>query len=152
MSYVTVAPELIGHAAGQLERLGAELSAAHAAATPATVGILAPAADEVSTAFTALMSTHAQEFQALSLRAASFHNQFVSQLNAAAASYGQAEFTNASAMAPAGESVPASTPPSVPVFLFFVAAALLFGPAVFREIGGTLYEYFKEFIEGTLPL
>jgi hypothetical protein len=56
--------------------------------------VLAPAADEVSAAITALMNSSAQEYQALSAQAATFHSQFVSLMNAGAGAYSLTEAAN----------------------------------------------------------
>jgi hypothetical protein len=98
MSLVTVAPEFVGQAAGQLESIGSALTEAAAAAAAPTTGVLAPAADEVSAAITALFGSHAQQFQALSAQAEMFHNQFVGLLNAGAGAYVSTELANAAAV------------------------------------------------------
>ena len=97
MSFVTVVPEHIGHAAGQLENIGSALTAANAAAAAPTTNVVAAAEDEVSAAVASLFSSHAQEFQALNARAAAFHIEFTNLLNAGAASYISTEITNAAA-------------------------------------------------------
>ncbi|NKE29877.1 PE family protein, partial [Mycobacterium tuberculosis] len=50
----------------------------------------------VSAAIAALFGTHAQEYQALSARVATFHEQFVRSLTAAGSAYATAEAANAS--------------------------------------------------------
>jgi hypothetical protein len=95
MSFVTVAPEFVGQAAADLESIGSALSSANAAAAAPTTGVIAPGADEVSLAITALFGTHARQYQALSAQAATFHSQFVSMLNAGAGSYLATEVANA---------------------------------------------------------
>ena len=97
MSFVTVAPELIAHAAGQLESIGSALRSAHAAAAAPTTGVVAAAGDEVSAAIASLFSSHAQGFQAVSAQAVAFHSQFTNLLNAGAGSYLSTEITNAAA-------------------------------------------------------
>ena len=97
MSFVTVVPEHIGHAAGQLENIGSALTAANAAAAAPTTNVVAAAEDEVSAAVASLFSSHAQEFQALNARAAAFHIEFTNLLNAGAGSYISTEITNAAA-------------------------------------------------------
>jgi type IV secretory pathway VirJ component len=95
MSSLMVAPEAVSQAAGQLGTIGSELNAAHVTAAPPTTGVLAPAADEVSAAITALMGTHAQQFQAVSAQMATFHNQFVGLVKSGAGAYVSSEATNA---------------------------------------------------------
>ncbi len=99
MSFISVVPESVATAATDLARIGSTLSSAHAAAAVPTTGILAAAQDEVSAAIAALFSGHGQGFQALSARAAAFHEQFVQQLTAGAQSYVSAEAANAAAFA-----------------------------------------------------
>ncbi len=94
MSMLSITPDAVVGAGGNLENLGFALRSAAAAASR-TTAIAAPAADEVSTAVTSLFGVHAQEFQAVSARAAAFHDQFVSLLNGGAAQYVNAELTNA---------------------------------------------------------
>jgi len=95
MSFATVVPEFVGQAAADLEGIGSALSSANAAAAAPTTGVIAPGADEVSLAITALLGTHARQYQALSAQAATFHSQFVSMLNAGAGSYVGTEVANA---------------------------------------------------------
>jgi hypothetical protein len=95
MSFVTVAPEFVSQAAADLEGIGSALSSANAAAAAPTTGVIAPGADEVSLAITALFGTHARQYQALSAQAATFHSQFVSMLNAGAGSYVSTDVANA---------------------------------------------------------
>ncbi len=87
MSYVSVVPETVAAAASNLANLGSTISAANAAAAAPTTSVLAAAQDEVSTAIAALFGSHAHQFQALSAKAAAFHDQFVQALTGGAASY-----------------------------------------------------------------
>jgi hypothetical protein len=102
MSFVSVVPDVVAQAAGELDSLGSTLSAANATAAAATTGVAAPAADEVSAAIATLLDRHAQEFQALSAQAATFHSQFANFLNAGAGSYISAEIANMHAAAASG--------------------------------------------------
>lgn len=70
---------------------------AGAAPGPSTTGVVAAAADEVSTAVATLFSAHAAEYQALSSMAASFHQQFVQVLSAAGSAYAGEEAAIANA-------------------------------------------------------
>ena len=96
MSYVFAAPEALSSVATDIDGIGSALNSAHAAAAGRTTAVLAMAADEVSTAIVGLFNAHAQEFQALSARAAAFHAQFVHTLTASSASYLSAEAANVS--------------------------------------------------------
>ncbi|VBA61703.1 Triacylglycerol lipase [Mycobacterium attenuatum] len=60
--------------------IGSPLTAANLAAAAQTTGVLAAAGDEVPAAIAALFSAHAQDYQALSVRAAAFHAEFVQAL------------------------------------------------------------------------
>jgi hypothetical protein len=95
MSFVYLMPDVISTAATDLAGIGSSLNAASVTTAAPTSSILAAAADEVSEAVAALFSDNAQEFQALSARAADFHQWLVQTLNASAA----AEAANAAAAA-----------------------------------------------------
>lgn len=94
MSLVSVTPDVVGAASANIEQIGSALRAAHAAAAAQTTAIAAPAADEISQAITSFFGTAAQDYQALSARAAAFHENFVSTLNAGAGQYVAAEAAN----------------------------------------------------------
>ena len=83
MSYLMADPGMLMAAAGDLAGIGSALSEANTAAAAPTTGVLAAGADEVSSAVTALFSSHAQTFQALSAEAAAFHQRFVELLTSA---------------------------------------------------------------------
>ncbi len=91
MSFVLAAPEALTAAASDLAGLGSTITSAHAAAAAPTTGIMAAAADEVSTQIATLFSEHGQLFQQLSKQAAGFHDQFVQALSAGANKYVAAE-------------------------------------------------------------
>jgi hypothetical protein len=95
MSFVSVTPDIVGQAAGELDSIGSTLSAANAAAAASTTAVTAPGADAVSAAVAALLGAHAEEYQAIGAQAADFHTQFVSLLNAGTGSYVSAELANA---------------------------------------------------------
>jgi PE family len=95
MSLLSVAPDIVSEASGNLENLGTALRSANASAASQTTAVVAPAADEVSAAITAALGTHAQEFQTLNAQAAAFHDEFVSRLSGGAAQYVSTELANA---------------------------------------------------------
>lgn len=95
MSILSVAPDIMNAAAGNLAEIGSAMTAANAAAAPPTTGLVAMAADQVSAAVTAAFATHAQDYQALSARMAAFHDQFVRSLSNGAGAYLCAEIANA---------------------------------------------------------
>ncbi|WP_263988525.1 PE family protein, partial [Mycobacterium conspicuum] len=98
MSFVVVAPDALAAAATDLENIGSALSAAHAAASAPTAGVLAAGADEVSAALASLFSGHARAYQALSTEAAAFHQQFVQSMTASGSMFASAEAANAKPM------------------------------------------------------
>ncbi|CAM2767240.1 PE family protein [Mycobacterium intermedium] len=91
MSYVFAVPEMMSAAATDLAAIESMLSQASVAATAGTTTVPAAGADEVSAAIAALFSAHGQTYQALSARAAAFHQQFVQLMTIAADSYASAE-------------------------------------------------------------
>ena len=91
MSLLLAVPESLVAAASDVAGIGSTLSMANAAAAAPTTGVLAAAADEVSTQVAALFSQHAQGYQQLSARAAAFHQQFVQAMTTSASSYTAAE-------------------------------------------------------------
>jgi PE family len=95
MSFVSAVPEYVAAAAGDLAGIGSTLAEANAAAALPTTGVVAAAADEISTGIAAMFGTYAQQYQALSAQAASFQNEFVSLLNGGAAAYVGTEIANA---------------------------------------------------------
>ena len=96
MSVLVVAPELVTSAAADLEGIGSAVIAAHHAAAVPTTGLAAAAADEVSAAMAALFAGYGKEFQALSLQARAFHQQFVQALSSGSRAYQAAEAAGAS--------------------------------------------------------
>ena len=95
MSTLSVVPDIVSAASGNLQQLGSALRSASAAAASQTTAIAAPAADDVSAAITALLGTHAQEFQTINAQAATFHDEFVNRLSGGAAQYVSTELSNA---------------------------------------------------------
>ncbi|MDI3314973.1 MAG: PE family protein [Mycobacterium sp.] len=95
MSYVTIQPEMLTAAAGNLQGIGAAMSAANAAAAVPTTGVIPAAADEVSALTAAQFAAHAQMYQAVSAQAAAIHEMFVSTLQTSAGSYAVTEAANA---------------------------------------------------------
>jgi hypothetical protein len=90
-----VIPDLMTMAASDLTTIGADVNAAHLAAATHTVGLIPAAADEVSAGITQVFSRYAEDFHRLAGQASAFHDQFVGNLKAGAASYTGAEAANA---------------------------------------------------------
>lgn len=98
MSVVLVAPDMLEMAAADVAQIGSAVSAGNLAAAIPTTEVVAAAADEVSAAIASLFGEHAQEFQAAAAQAATYHEQFMRTLSAAAASYAGAEASIATSM------------------------------------------------------
>ena len=94
MSFVTTQPEALSAAAGNLQGIGAAVSA-HNAAAAARRPVIPAAADEVSALTAAQFTAHAQMYQAVSAQAAAIHEMFVSTLSTSAGSYAATEAANA---------------------------------------------------------
>ncbi len=95
MSFVTAQPEMLAAAAGDLQGIGASMSAENVAAAAPTTGVVPAAADEVSALTAAQFAAHAQMYQAISAQAAAIHEMFVSTLATSAGSYAATEAANA---------------------------------------------------------
>ncbi|WP_156781366.1 PE family protein, partial [Mycobacterium gordonae] len=95
MSFVSISPDLLATAAGDLTTLGSTLSAANAAAAAPTTELLAAAADEVSTRIAGLFGGYGLQYQAISAQLAAFQEQFVATLTAGTGAYATAESINA---------------------------------------------------------
>jgi hypothetical protein len=96
-SFVTLDPEMLSAAAGDLAGIGTEMSAADAAAAGPTGGVIPAAADEVSALTAAQFAAHAGSYQAVSAAAAAVHSMLVSTLQISARSYAATEAANAAA-------------------------------------------------------
>jgi hypothetical protein len=94
MTFVTTQPDMLASAAGQLARVGSELTAQNAAAMAPTTAVVV-AADEVSALTATQFASHAAMYQAVSAHAAAVHDLLVSALGACADSYGATEAANA---------------------------------------------------------
>jgi hypothetical protein len=97
MSFVTTQPEMLAATAGNLEGIGAGLSAQNAAAAAPTLGVVPPAADQVSALTAAQFGAHASLYQQVSAHAAAVHEMFVNTLRASSNSYAATEVANAAA-------------------------------------------------------
>jgi hypothetical protein len=100
-----VAPDALETAAADVARIGSAVSAGNLAAAIPTTEVAAAGADEVSAAVAALFGAYAGEYQAAAAHAATYCEQFVSTLSAAAASYAGAEAAVAASMRGARDAV-----------------------------------------------
>ncbi len=94
MSFVTTQPDALSAAAGDLQGIGADVTAGNAAAATPTTALSPAAADEVSALTAAQFSAHAQLYQAVSAQAAAIHEMFVSTLSTSGLSYAETEAAN----------------------------------------------------------
>ncbi|MBS4727482.1 PE family protein [Mycobacterium sp. SM1] len=99
MTFLTIQPEMLAAAAGNLEDIGSVIATANAAAAPPTIDLAPAAADEVSALTAAQFATHAGVYQAVSAQAAAIHQQLVAVLAASSRSYAATEAANAIAAA-----------------------------------------------------
>lgn len=97
MSFVTIVPELLSTAAGNLQSVGSAVAAENAAALPSTTGLIPAAADEVSALTAMQFAAHAHLYQAVSAQAAAIHQMLVTVLHASAGSYAATEAANTAA-------------------------------------------------------
>ncbi|WP_375488187.1 PE family protein [uncultured Mycobacterium sp.] len=95
MSFLTIQPEMLTAAAGDLDGIGSAMTAANAAAAAPTTGVVPAAADEVSALTAAQFAAQGQVYQAISAQAAAIHQQFVATMTAASGSYAATEAANA---------------------------------------------------------
>ncbi|MEK1220929.1 PE family protein, partial [Mycobacterium ulcerans] len=109
MSYVLVTPEMVATAAADAAAIGSTVSAANAAAAIPTTAIATAAADDVSAAIAALFNAHAEQYQALSVRVAEFHESFTRALTAGSTAYATAEAANAGPLQPLLDLINAPT-------------------------------------------
>ena len=98
MSFVLIAPDIFEAGTADAAQVGSAVSAGNLAAAIPTIELAAAGADEVSAGVAAMFSAHAQAYQAAAAQAATYYEQFVSNLHAAAVSYADTEATIASAM------------------------------------------------------
>ncbi|MBW0012440.1 PE domain-containing protein [Mycobacterium sp.] len=96
MSYMIAAPEAVALASGELSGIAQAIKGAAAAAAPSTTGIVAAAEDEVSAAIADYFGSYADDFHALTARAALFHDHFVQTLGGSGAAYAAGEAGNVS--------------------------------------------------------
>jgi PE family len=94
MSFVTIQPEMLTAAAGELQGVGAAMAAQSAAAAAPTTGVVPAAADEVSALTATQFGAHAAMYQAVSAQAAAVHDMFVHILGVSAGSYAATEAAN----------------------------------------------------------
>ncbi|MFV8320507.1 PE family protein [Mycobacterium sp. 23] len=121
MSFLIAVPELVEAAADDLSGIQAALGEATASAAASTTSVLPAGADEVSAAIAQLFGVHGRDFQALTTRAALFHNEFMSLLSSGAAQYASTEATAAALLA--GSAAGAATSPVEGLVAFASAVA-----------------------------
>jgi PE family len=95
MSFLSVVPDFVEAAVGDLQGIGSALSSVAAAAAGPTTAIAPAAQDELSVAIAGLFGNVGQEFQALSAESRAFYDQFVGALTTATSRYVGTEAANA---------------------------------------------------------
>ena len=90
-----VSPELVATHAQDLTSLGSMVDAAHLAAVAPTTSLVPAAADEVSTAVTAMFSQFGATYHQAANQAGAFFSDFVHKVNTGALTYAAAEVGNA---------------------------------------------------------
>ncbi|ETW26606.1 PE family protein [Mycobacterium gastri] len=98
MTYVTVQPQMLAAAAADAAQIGSAITEANAAVAGRTTGVVAAAADEVSTVVAKLFSSYALEWHTVLEQASAFHDEFTRALAAAGSSYAQVEAANVAAV------------------------------------------------------
>ncbi|QLL06327.1 PE family protein [Mycobacterium vicinigordonae] len=107
MSFLHVGPDALKAAATSIADIGTEISSANASAALPTTGVVAAAADQVSTQVAALFSSHGQGYQQLSAQVSAFHDKIVQSMSASAQAYASAE-SNAAAALTSAVNTPAA--------------------------------------------
>jgi hypothetical protein len=74
MTYLIAEPQIMAAVGADVEGIGSEINAAHAAAAGPTSRLLAPAADEVSTAITNSSQSPKPSYPTFAISRASFPN------------------------------------------------------------------------------
>jgi PE family len=95
MSYVTISPELLAAAAGQLQGIGLTVSAANAAVALPTTGVVPAAIDEVSAMTAARFAEYGRAYQMIATQAGVIHEEFLRTMHASADAYAATEAENA---------------------------------------------------------
>lgn len=107
MTDLTTEPELMAASASGIGEIGSSIRSANAAAAAPTSALLAPAADQVSSAVTQLFGLYGQQYQAIAAQAAEFHGAFARSVAAAGTAYAAAE--DAAQAMLGGGAAPAAT-------------------------------------------
>lgn len=96
--FVTTLPGAMEASGAGLTTIGTMVAAGNAAAAPATVGVLPPAAEPASVLLAAAFGTHGGIYQVTQALGSAVHAMFVATLGASAASYAASEALNAATM------------------------------------------------------
>lgn len=146
MSAVIATPDLVAAAGMDLASIRSSLDAAQTAAAIPTRALLPAAADEVSTCIAHLFSQHADAYQAVADQAATFHEEFLQKLTAAANSYAGAEATNAASLedtAGPAAGIAFPTPEEILVqYSNFISILLLDYPLLYDALSAVLLPIF----------
>jgi hypothetical protein len=99
MSYVIAEPQLMASVAAEINGIGANLSAANAAAAGPTSTLAAAAGDEISQALAKAFGAYGTEYQGLVGQLEGWHGQFTQTLANAGTAYAQTETAIATGLA-----------------------------------------------------
>jgi PE-PPE domain-containing protein/PE family protein len=106
MTTLITQPQVLATAASDASAISSAINEARAAAAGSTTNVVAAAEDEVSAVTAAFFGGFGQEYQVLLQQAATFHDQFVAALSAAANTYAQAEAQIAGTLGLTGAASP----------------------------------------------
>jgi hypothetical protein len=95
VSFVTTQPKALVAAAGNLQGVGAAISAANRAAATPTTRVVRAAAGEISALTATQFPAQVQIYQAVSAQAAAIQEMFVNSQGTSAGSYAATEAANA---------------------------------------------------------
>src|SRR6185437_13182324 len=98
MSVLFTQAEKLTAAASDLAGIASMIGEANAAAAAPTTTVPGPGADGVSALVAQIFGAHGQQYQAISARAAAFHDRFVELMRSAGRAYADAEAGNAATL------------------------------------------------------
>ena len=140
MTSLVAQPQSMAAAAADVAEIGSAIGQANAAAAAPTSGLVAAAADEISTAYAKLFSAYARDYQAVVKQASAFHQRFAQALAGAGISYAETEIANA-----AGGSLPGGTAATSGTVAATAVTPALAGQQIALMMGGSGWPIPSEF-------
>ncbi|OBK22166.1 hypothetical protein A5634_08340 [Mycobacterium asiaticum] len=145
MSYLSVQPDVISSAATNLAEIRTAVSAASAAASGPTTGLLSAAADEVSEAVAQLFGAYGAEYNAAIAKVGALQEEFARTLAAGGLAYLETEIVNAASNA--------LSPILSPLKSLLSEAATAPAAAITLVMGASGYPIpIEDYIQGIPPL